>query len=144
VLLAMAGRGAAFVSDWFIAALNPAIDALHSRRLRGHCHRRDRGQRGRERRGDHARRQGQDGRRDLRGEELGRQIAAFLFPVLVLISLLFTSAPDVRARPGLHRALSDHRRSRLAGHGRRGGDRCPRAPRSIGIYLMLAFLTFYE
>ena len=91
VLLAISGVGAAFVSDWFIASLNPAIEALHlSKALRRPRHRRDRRQRGRERRRHHARHEGQDRSTPISVVKNSvAQIAAFLFPALVLISLLF-------------------------------------------------------
>ena len=72
VLLAMAGVGAAFVSDWFIHALDPAVDvARHLQGVRRPGDRRHRRQRGRELHRDLPRRQGQVRPRDLGREELG-------------------------------------------------------------------------
>ena len=73
VLLAIAGTGAAFVSDWFIHALDPAVAVARDLEgLRGPGHRGDRRQRGRELHRDLPRRQGQVRPGDLGGEELRR------------------------------------------------------------------------
>ena len=72
-LLAVAGVGAAFVSDWFVDALDPAVEALGiSKAFTGLVIVGDRRQRGRERRRHHPRREGPVRPRDLGRQELGR------------------------------------------------------------------------
>ena len=130
-LLAVAGVGAAFVSDWFVAALRPTIDAgrrvgssspasswwrspaMRSRTWPASCwpHK---------------------GQADLAISVVKNsvaQIAAFLFPALVLVSLLFTHHLTFDIAPRLHRRAAAHGDRRVAGHGRRGGDRRSRAAR---------------
>ena len=71
------------------------------------------------------------------------QITAFLFPALVLVSLLFSTPPDVRARAGLHRraALTALALWQITGDGE--------ATRFEGValiafYVIVAVLAFYE
>jgi Ca2+:H+ antiporter len=71
------------------------------------------------------------------------QIAAFLFPVLVLISLLFTSHLTFVLAP-VHvgaRLITAIVVWQVSGDGE---ATVPEGAALIGIYLMLAFLTFYE
>ena len=69
----VAGAASAFVSDWFVHALQPTIHhAPYLAGVRGARDRRDRGQRRRERDRDRARHKGKIGPRDLGRQELGR------------------------------------------------------------------------
>ena len=123
VLLAIAGVGAAFVSDWFVAALDPAIDALHlSKAFAGLVIVAIAGNAVENVAGITLAAKGKMDDAISVVKNSVAQIAAFLFPALVLISLLFTPHADVRARPGLHRRAAAHRARRLAGHRRRRGD----------------------
>ena len=74
-LLAVAGVGAAFASDWFVDALEPAIKSSASPGVRRPGDRRDRRQRGRERDGvvlaARASRPGDLGRQELRRPDRG-------------------------------------------------------------------------
>ena len=70
---AVAGVAAAFVSDWFVDAIDPAVQgARHLEGVHRDRHRRHRRKRRRERRRDHARREGQGRPRGLDRQELGR------------------------------------------------------------------------
>ena len=119
----VAGVGAAFVSDWFVAALDPAVRG--ARDLEGvhrHRDRRHRRERGRERRRDHARGEGPGRPRRLGDQELGR--ADRVLPV-----------PRARPALALLRRPADVRRSTrcyigaLARDGDRGLGRSPATAR---------------
>ena len=105
-LLAAGGVGAAFVSDWFVAALRPTIDQLGvSEAFAGLVIVAHRGQRGRER----GRRwcSPRKGQADLAISVVKNsvaQVAAFLYPALVLISLLFAHQLTFALVAGAHRA----------------------------------------
>ena len=57
------------------------------------------------------------------------QIAAFLYPLLVLVSLLTATTLTFALAPGLHRRAVPDRADRVADHRRRRGDACSRGPR---------------
>ena len=140
----MAGVGAAFVSDWFVSALDPAVEALGiSKAFTGFVIVGIAGNAVENVVGITLAAKGQSDLAISVVKNSVAQIAAFLFPALVLLSLFFDDAPDLRAQPGLHRrarvtahrGVADHRR-------RRGGlfEGCA----LVAIYVILATLTFYE
>ena len=124
VVLAVAGVGAAFVSDWFVNALDPAVKALGISKaftgivivgIAGNAVENIVGVT-----------LAAKGRSDLAISVIKNsvaQIAAFLFPVLVLRLAVLRPPPDVRALARLHRrtrvdgdrGLADHRRRRGGG-----------------------------
>ena len=103
-LLGVGGVGAAFVSDWFIAALTPAMEQVGIPKafaglvivaIAGNAVENTTGIV-----------LALKGKADLAISVVKNsvaQIAAFLFPALVLVSLVFDDAADVRARARLHR-----------------------------------------
>ena len=98
--------------------------ARHLRGVRGPRDRRDRRQRGRERRRARARRtRASPTSRSRVVKNSVAQIAAFLFPVLVLVSLLFSHRLTLRAGARLHRRAAAVRARGLADHRRRRGGR---------------------
>jgi Ca2+:H+ antiporter len=144
VLLAIAGVGAAFVSDWFIASLNPAIDALHlSKAFAGLVIVAIAGNAVENVAGITLARKGKMDDAISIVKNSVAQIAAFLFPVLVLISLLFTSHLTFVLAPVYIGALLITAIVvwQVSGDGE---ATVPEGAALIGIYLMLAFLTFYE
>jgi Ca2+:H+ antiporter len=144
VLLGIAGVGAAFVSDWFIASLNPAIDALHlSKAFAGIVIVAIAGNAVENVAGITLAAKGKMDDAISVVKNSVAQIAAFLFPALVLISLLFTShltfvLDPVYIGAVLLTALSVWQ---VTGDGE---ATIPEGAALIGIYLILAFLTFYE
>ena len=124
-MLGVAGVGSAFVSDWFIHALEPAIEKLGvSQAFAGLVDRRDRRQRGRER--DRRSCSPRKGQSDLAVSVVKNsvaQIAAFLFPALVLISLLFSHTLTFALEPVYIGALALTAIARVADHRRRRGGR---------------------
>ena len=72
------------------------------------------------------------------------QIAAFLFPVLVLISLLFSHTLTFALEPGLHRRAGADRALGLADHRRRRGRRVRGLGAGRASTSILAALTLYE
>jgi Ca2+:H+ antiporter len=144
VLLAIAGVGAAFVSDWFVASLNPAIDALHlSKAFAGIVIVAIAGNAVENVAGVTLAAKGKMDDAISVVKNSVAQIAAFLFPALVLISLLFTShltfvLDPVYIGAVLLTALSVWQ---VTGDGE---ATIPEGAALVGIYLMLAFLTFYE
>jgi Ca2+:H+ antiporter len=91
-LLAIAGTAAAFVSDWFIAELNPAIDALGvSKEFAGLVIVAIAGNAVENFTGLVLAHKGQADLAISVVKNSVAQIAAFLFPALVLVSLLFTT-----------------------------------------------------
>jgi Ca2+:H+ antiporter len=144
VLLAIAGVGAAFVSDWFIASLNPAIDALHlSKAFAGLVIVAIAGNAVENVAGITLARKGKMDDAISIVKNSVAQIAAFLFPALVLISLLFTSHLTFVLAPVYIGALLITAIAvwQVSGDGE---ATVPEGAALIGIYLMLAFLTFYE
>jgi Ca2+:H+ antiporter len=144
VLLAIAGVAAAFVSDWFVASLNPAIDALHlSKAFAGIVIVAIAGNAVENVAGITLAAKGKMDDAISVVKNSVAQIAAFLFPALVLISLLFTShltfvLDPVYIGAVLLTALSVWQ---VTGDGE---ATIPEGAALVGIYLMLAFLTFYE
>ena len=116
-LLAAGGVAAALVSDWFVAALDPAVEAIGiSKAFTGLVIVGDRRQRGRERRRHLARRQAAVGPRHLGHQELGRADRGLPLPAARPALAVLLLAPDVRAQPDLRdRARADGDR-RLADH----------------------------
>jgi Ca2+:H+ antiporter len=90
-LLALGGLGAAFVSDWFVAALRPTNDQLHvSEAFAGILIEAIAGNAVENVAGVVLARKGQSDLAISVVKNSVAQIAAFLFPVLVLVSLLFS------------------------------------------------------
>jgi Ca2+:H+ antiporter len=91
-LLGLAGVGSAFVSDWFIGALNPAIETLHlSKAFAGLVIVAIAGNAVENVTGVVLAAKGQSDLAISVVKNSVAQIAAFLFPALVLVSLLFTT-----------------------------------------------------
>jgi Ca2+:H+ antiporter len=144
VLLAIAGVGAAFVSDWFIASLNPAIEALHlSKAFAGLVIVAIAGNAVENVAGISLARKGKMDDAISIVKNSVAQIAAFLFPALVLISLLFTSHLTFVLDPVYIGALLLTALAvwQVSGDGE---ATVPEGAALVGIYVMLAFLTFYE
>jgi len=92
VLLAIAGAGSAFVSDWFVAGLKPAIQTLHfSREFAGLVIVAIAGNAVENATGLVLARKGQSDLAISVVKNSVAQIAAFLLPALVLVSLLFAT-----------------------------------------------------
>ena len=130
VLLAIAGVGAAFVSDWFVASLNPAIEALHlSKAFAGIVIVAIAGNAVENIAGITLAAKGKMDDAISVVKNSVAQIAAFLFPALVLISLLFTSHLTFVLEPVYIGAvlIAALRSGRSPATARR---RSPRAPRS--------------
>jgi Ca2+:H+ antiporter len=90
-LLALGGLGAAFVSDWFVAALRPTIDQLHlSEAFAGIVIVAIAGNAVENVAGIVLARKGQADLAISVVKNSVAQIAAFLYPVLILVSLLFS------------------------------------------------------
>jgi Ca2+:H+ antiporter len=144
VLLGIAGVGAAFVSDWFIASLNPAIDALHlSKAFAGLVIVAIAGNAVENVAGITLAMKGKMDDAVSVVKNSVAQIAAFLFPALVLISLMFDSHLTFVLAPVYIGALLITAIAvwQVTGDGE---ATVPEGAALIGIYLMLAFLTFYE
>ena len=132
-MLAVSGVLAALVSDWFIDALDPAVESLGISKaftglvivaIAGNAVENVVGVT-----------LAAKGKSDLAVSVVKNsvaQIAAFLFPALVLLSLALRPAPDLRAQPGLHRRARRDRARDVADHRRRRGARSSRARRSSG------------
>jgi Ca2+:H+ antiporter len=144
VLLSVAGLGAAFVSDWFIAALNPAIEALHlSKAFAGLVIVAIAGNAVENAAGISLAHKGKMDDAISVVKNSVAQVAAFLFPVLVLISLLFASHLTFVLAPVYIGALliSAIAVWQVTGDGE---ATVPEGAALVGIFVMLAFLTFYE
>jgi Ca2+:H+ antiporter len=144
VILGVAGVGAAFVSDWFIASLNPAIEALHlSKAFAGLVIVAIAGNAVENVAGISLARKGKMDDAISIVKNSVAQIAAFLFPALVLISLLFTSHLTFVLAPVYIGALLITAIVvwQVTGDGE---ATLPEGAALVGIYVMLAFLTFYE
>src|SRR3954453_5737976 len=144
VLLGVAGVGAAFVSDWFIASLNPAIEALHlSKAFAGIVIVAIAGNAVENVAGISLAAKGKMDDAISVVKNSVAQIAAFLFPALVLISLLFETHLTFVLAPVyigavLLTALSVWQ---ITGDGE---ATIPEGAALVGIFVILAFLTFYE
>jgi Ca2+:H+ antiporter len=144
ILLAISGVGAAFVSDWFIASLNPAIDALHlSKAFAGLVIVAIAGNAVENVAGITLAMKGKMDDAVSVVKNSVAQIAAFLFPALVLISLLFSSHLTFVLAPVYIGALLITAIAvwQVTGDGE---ATVPEGAALVGIYLMLAFLTFFE
>ena len=123
-LLIVAGTASAFVSDWFVNGLEPAISILHISQafaglvivaIAGNAVENTAGLV-----------LAYKGRSDLAISVVKNsvaQIAAFLFPLLVLVSFALSHHADVRARARLHRRAGAHGAGAVAGDRRRRGGR---------------------
>jgi Ca2+:H+ antiporter len=143
-LLAVAGVGAAFISDWFIAALNPAMEAMHlSKAFAGLVIVAIAGNAVENFAGITLAAKGKMDDAVSIVKNSVAQIAVFLFPVLVLISLLFASHLTFVLAPVYIGALLITALVlwQVSGDGE---ATIPEGAALIGIYLMLAFLTFFE
>ena len=144
VLLGVAGVGAAFVSDWFVSALRPTIDQLGiSEAFAGLVIVAIAGNAVENATGLVLANKGQADLAISVVKNSVAQIAAFLFPVLVLLSLLFahhlTFAIDpVYAGALLLTALSVFQ---ITGDGEAAAFE---GWALVGIYVMLAAVTLYE
>jgi Ca2+:H+ antiporter len=143
-LLAVAGVGAAFISDWFIAALNPAMEALHlSKAFAGLVIVAIAGNAVENFAGITLAAKGKMDDAVSIVKNSVAQIAVFLFPLLVLVSLLFTAHLTFVLAPVYIGALLVTALVlwQVSGDGE---ATIPEGAALIGIYLMLAFLTFFE
>jgi Ca2+:H+ antiporter len=143
-LLAVAGVGAAFISDWFIAALNPAMEALHlSKAFAGLVIVAIAGNAVENFAGISLARKGKMDDAVSVVKNSVAQIAVFLFPVLVLVSLLFATPLTFVLAPVYIGALLITALVlwQVSGDGE---ATIPEGAALIGIYVMLAFLTFFE
>ena len=143
-LLAIAGTAAAFVSDWFIAELNPAIDALGvSQEFAGLVIVAIAGNAVENFTGLVLAHKGQADLAISVVKNSVAQIAAFLFPALVLVSLLFTTTLTFALAPLYIGALvltalvvwqvtGDGEATAFEGWA------------LVGIYVILAVFTLYE
>jgi Ca2+:H+ antiporter len=143
-LLAIAGTAAAFVSDWFIAELNPAIDALGvSKEFAGLVIVAIAGNAVENFTGLVLAHKGQADLAISVVKNSVAQIAAFLFPALVLVSLLFTAPLTFALAPVYIGALvltalvvwqvtGDGEATAFEGWA------------LVGIYVILAAFTLYE
>ena len=144
VPLGIAGVGAAFISDWFVAALTPAIKALHlSPAFGGLVIVAIAGNAVENVAGITLARKGKMDDAVSVVKNSVAQIAVFLFPLLVLISLLFDSHLTFLLDPVYIGALLVTALAvwQVTGDGE---ATAPEGAALIGIYLMLAFLTFFE
>lgn len=144
VLLGIAGAGSAFISDWFVAALTPAMDALHlSRAFAGLVIVAIAGNAVENVAGITLARKGQMDDAISIVKNSVAQIAVFLFPLLVLVSLLFASHLTFVLAPVYIGALLVTALAvwQVSGDGE---ATIPEGAALIGIYVMLAFLTLYE
>ncbi|MFN8130425.1 MAG: hypothetical protein U0R70_02615 [Solirubrobacteraceae bacterium] len=143
-LLAVAGVGAAFISEWFVDALSPAMDALHlSDAFAGLVVVAIAGNAVENFAGISLAAKGKFDDAISVVKNSVAQIAVFLFPVLVLVSMLFAHHLTFVIDPVYIGALlitalavwqitSD------------GEATIPEGVALVGIYAMLAFLTFFE
>ena len=133
VLLAASGAGAAFVSDWFIYALGPAIDSLGiSRAFAGLVIVAIAGNAVENTTALVLARKGDSDLAISVVKNSVSQIAVFLFPALILVSLLFAT-PLTFVLPPVYIAASRWRRSRSGrspATARRAPTRAPRWCRS--------------
>ena len=144
-LLAVAGVGAAFVSDWFVDALDPAVEALGiSKAFTGLVIVAIAGNAVENVVGVTLAAKGTVRPRDLGRQELGRADRRLPLPGARPALAASSTPADVRAQPGLHRrARADGDRG-LADHRRRRGGRCSRAGARRRSTSSSAVLTWYE
>ena len=143
-LLAAGGAGAAFVSDWFVAALRPTIDQLGvSEAFAGLVVVAIAGNAVENVVGLVLARKGQADLAISVVKNSVSQVAAFLFPALVLISLLFAHHLTVALSPGLiaARLLTALAMWQITGDGEAVEFE---GWALVAIYVILAVFTLYE
>jgi Ca2+:H+ antiporter len=144
VTLAIAGAAAAFVSDWFVDALDPAVDALHiSKAFTGIV---IVGIAGNAVENVVGITLAAKGRSDLAISVVKNsvaQVAAFLFPVLVLISLFFSERLTFVLNPVYVGALAVTALAvwQITGDGEAYAFE---GLALVGIYIVLATVTYFE
>ena len=122
ILLALGGIGSAFVSDWFVHALEPTIHKLHiSQAFAGLVIVAIAGNAVEHAVGVVLAYKGHAELAIAVVKNSVGQIAAFLYPLLVLASLLTATSLTFSLARGLHRRAVRHRGDHLADHLRRGG-----------------------
>ena len=123
-LLIVAGTASAFVSDWFINGLEPAISILHiSQAFAGLVIVAIAGNAAENTAGHRARLQAPLGPRDLGRQKLRRADRRVPVPAARARLVPACDHADVRARARLHRRAGAHRACPVAGDGRRRGRR---------------------
>ena len=143
-VLAVAGVAAAFVSDWFVAALDPAMAALHlSKAFAGLVVVAIAGNAVENAAGIALARKGKMDDAVSVVKNSVAQVAVFLFPVLVLASLLFAHHLTFVLDPVYIGALALTAIAvwQVTGDGE---ATVPEGAALIGTYLLLALLTFFE
>ena len=143
-LLALGGLGAAFVSDWFVAALRPTIDQLHiSEAFAGIVIVAIAGNAVENVAGIVLAHKGQSDLAISVVKNSVAQIAAFLYPVLVLVSLLFTHHLSFALEPVYIGALlmSALAMWQITGDGEAAAFE---GWALIALYVVLGALTIYE
>jgi Ca2+:H+ antiporter len=143
-LLAVAGVAAAFVSEWFVDALNPAMAALHlSKAFAGLVVVAIAGNAVENVAGVALARKGKMDDAVSVVKNSVAQIAVFLFPLLVLVSLLFAHHLTFVLEPVYIGALLLTAIAvwQVSGDGE---ATIPEGAALIGTYLILALLTFFE
>ena len=122
-LLAAAGVGAAFVADWFIDALSPAMEQIGvPKEFAGLVIVAIAGNAVENTTGVVLALEGRRGSRDLRRQELGRADRCVPVPGARARVADVRDAADVRDRAGLHRRLAADGALAVADHRRRRGD----------------------
>ena len=143
-LLAAAGVGAAFVSDWFIAALDPAIESLNiSKAFAGLVIVAIAGNAVENVTGIVLAAKGQSDLAISVVKNSVAQVAAFLFPALVLVSLMFTTHLTFALAPVYIGALALTAIAvwQITGDGEASAFE---GLALIAIYVILAGITLYE
>jgi Ca2+:H+ antiporter len=143
-LLAVGGLGAAFVSDWFVAALRPTIDQLHvSEAFAGIVIVAIAGNAVENVAGIVLARKGQPDLAISVVKNSVAQIAAFLYPVLVLVSLLFSHRLSFALEPVYIGALLMSALAvwQITGDGEAAAFE---GWALIALYVVLGALTIYE
>jgi Ca2+:H+ antiporter len=143
-VLGVAGVGAAFVSEWFVDALSPAMEALHlSKAFAGLVVVAIAGNAVENVAGIALARKGKMDDAVSVVKNSVAQIAVFLFPVLVLVSLLFTHHLTFVLDPVYIGALLLTAIAvwQVSGDGE---ATIPEGAALIGTYVILALLTFFE
>jgi Ca2+:H+ antiporter len=143
-VLAVAGVAAAFVSEWFVDALNPAMAALHlSKAFAGLVVVAIAGNAVENVAGIALARKGKMDDAVSVVKNSVAQIAVFLFPLLVLVSLLFAHHLTFVLEPVYIGALLLTALAvwQVSGDGE---ATIPEGAALIGTYLILALLTFFE
>jgi len=143
-MLAVAGVGAAFVSEWFVDSLQPAIKTLHlSQAFAGIVIVAIAGNAVENVAGITLAWRGKADEAISVVKNSVSQIAVFLFPVLVLVSLAFSTHLTFVLSPVYIAALLITALAvwQVTGDGEAG---IPEGAALMGLYVMLGVLTFYE